>query len=192
LAGAIDQIATLSASAPAPVAESVELVALVQSAVEETTDGLRKDASAGRIKIDWQRPNEQFIAELDASLVRKGLGSILASACKASAGRYGNPTQEVVVTLQVFSQSAVLKISDNGPPRSEDNLQWVFHRIGGWLESGSNRTTSVDLSCLGQHIVRAGGYVSAFVDSSKRTTFQIVFTSKSQIGYPVHGGATGS
>jgi signal transduction histidine kinase len=93
--------------------EPVDLNALV----DEAASRLAGLARAGAVTIDVVRPSEPLLATADASLVRQALFNLVDNAI-----RYNRKGGRVVISLAQDDRAFVLRVTDNGPGVSDEQL----------------------------------------------------------------------
>jgi len=149
--------------------ESADLVALLRDLVDANQPlAARKDqtiAVTAPAKIDWL---------CDSDRIREAIDNVLSNAIK-----YSPIGGRIEVAIERSDQSAVIRISDQGPGLSPEDIARLFGRVQrlSAKPTGGETSTGLGLSIVKRIVDLHGGTVAAETTGPSGTTFKIAIPS---------------
>lgn len=148
-----------------------DLAALAEEAAQAA-----KDASGGKVSVEYARPRHEIEATFDRNRVLQVASILLDNAVK-----YTPEGGSVAVRLREEDHMAVLEVSDTGVGIAEDELPLVFERFYRTDHSRADGGAGLGLSIACQIAESHGGEIRATSTPGKGSTFTLLLPKRPRL-----------
>lgn len=144
--------------------QAVDLIQISQSALDE----IQNTAAEKNIKLSLQAKSNRIIVRADPALLMRVLANLISNALSFSPEK-----AELRVELSQNSDSAIIKIIDQGPGIHKDYHKAIFERFGAQKVSGSydRQSTGIGLSICRDIVTAHGGLIGVESTPGEGSTF---------------------